>query len=39
MCYPVKCQKCNKITWGGCGQHVPSVKAQIPPEQWCNCPR
>ncbi|QQM67674.1 hypothetical protein JG540_01965 [Actinomyces weissii] len=39
MCRPVTCKKCSKTTWAGCGQHVASVKAQVPPGQWCTCDR
>lgn len=39
MCYPVKCQKCGKTTWAGCGAHIDSVKAVVPPADWCTCPR
>lgn len=35
MCRPVRCRTCSKITWAGCGQHVASVKAQVPADQWC----
>ncbi|KAJ6561728.1 hypothetical protein B0H19DRAFT_991716 [Mycena capillaripes] len=24
-CFAVKCDKCSKTTWKGCGQHVDSV--------------
>ncbi|WP_281259742.1 hypothetical protein [Mycolicibacterium palauense] len=37
MCYPVKCPRCGKTTWDGCGQHVAEVKASVPPAQWCTC--
>ncbi|SPT74840.1 Uncharacterised protein [Arcanobacterium haemolyticum] len=37
MCYPVTCKNCGKTTWGGCGQHITSVKAQVPASQWCTC--
>lgn len=37
MCYPVKCQKCGKTTWAGCGAHIESVKATVPPGDWCAC--
>eukprot|EP00658_Telonema_sp_P-2_P040474 TRINITY_DN28942_c0_g1_i1.p1 TRINITY_DN28942_c0_g1~~TRINITY_DN28942_c0_g1_i1.p1 ORF type:complete len:107 (+),score=29.67 TRINITY_DN28942_c0_g1_i1:63-383(+) len=37
MCYAVKCENCNKTTWAGCGQHIPSVKATVPANQWCEC--
>ena len=39
MCFPVKCDKCSKTTWGGCGGHIESVKASVKPENWCTCPR
>ena len=35
MCRPVRCKTCNKTTWSGCGQHVASVKAAVPADQWC----
>ncbi len=36
MCSPVPCDECGKTTWAGCGMHVDSVKAIVPPEQWCE---
>jgi hypothetical protein len=36
MCYPVTCKTCGKVTWSGCGNHVASVKAVIPAENWCD---
>ncbi len=35
MCRAVRCKKCGKTTWAGCGQHVARVKASVPGEQWC----
>jgi hypothetical protein len=35
MCRPVRCRQCGKTTWAGCGDHVESVKAKVPDEQWC----
>lgn len=35
MCRAVKCKQCGKTTWAGCGQHVDSVKAQVPAADWC----
>lgn len=35
MCYPVTCSTCNKTTWSGCGEHIESVKSQVPAAQWC----
>lgn len=36
MCRPTTCKTCQKTTWAGCGQHVASVKAMVPANQWCN---
>lgn len=36
MCHPVTCSTCQKITWRGCGNHVASVKAGIPADNWCD---
>jgi hypothetical protein len=35
MCHPVRCRRCGKTTWSGCGQHVAKVRATVPTEQWC----
>ncbi|WOK97074.1 hypothetical protein Cni_G05782 [Canna indica] len=37
MCYEVKCEKCGKTTWGGCGLHVASVYRRITDGQRCMC--
>lgn len=37
MCSPVKCDKCGKTTWAGCGEHVDAVLANVPAEQRCTC--
>jgi hypothetical protein len=26
MCFPVKCELCERMTWTGCGQHIESVR-------------
>lgn len=36
MCSPVRCRKCGKTTWSGCGQHVDMVKRSVPKAQWCD---
>lgn len=33
------CKTCKKTTWAGCVQHVDQVKATVPSNQWCTCPR
>ncbi|KAI9507325.1 hypothetical protein F5148DRAFT_131462 [Russula earlei] len=38
-CYPVKCDKCGKTTWKGCGNHIDSVMSEIKEEDRCSCPR
>lgn len=35
MCRPTTCKTCQKTTWAGCGQHIASVKAMVPANQWC----
>eukprot|EP00727_Mastigamoeba_balamuthi_P007443 m51a1_g3319 putative trx2p (158) ;mRNA; r:351786-352429 len=37
MCYPVKCPKCSKTTWAGCGAHVDMVMSRVPVDQRCTC--
>lgn len=36
MCRPVRCKRCQKTTWSGCGQHIAQVKAMVPSDQWCT---
>ena len=36
MCRPVSCKVCGKTTWAGCGQHIASVKQNVPAGQWCD---
>mmetsp|Transcript_4021 Transcript_4021/g.4644 ORF Transcript_4021/g.4644 Transcript_4021/m.4644 type:complete len:101 (+) Transcript_4021:196-498(+) len=37
MCRKVKCSKCGKWTWAGCGMHIESALAGIKPEDRCSC--
>jgi len=37
MCSPAVCNRCKKITWTGCGQHVDQALAGVPPENRCTC--
>ncbi|KAI9237652.1 MAG: hypothetical protein BYD32DRAFT_416027 [Podila humilis] len=39
MCFAVKCNKCGKTTWKGCGMHVEQVMRDVPKSQQCECPR
>lgn len=36
MCRAVRCKTCSKTTWAGCGQHIASVRARVPADQWCG---
>jgi hypothetical protein len=38
MCHRTTCRKCQKPSWGGCGQHVNQVMAGVPKSQRCQCP-
>ena len=35
MCQAIRCRRCGKTTWSGCGAHIAAVKAGVPDEQWC----
>lgn len=37
MCSPANCEKCGKVTWTGCGQHIDEALAGVPQEQLCTC--
>ncbi|KAJ4843704.1 hypothetical protein Tsubulata_024544 [Turnera subulata] len=37
MCYRVNCKQCGKISWGGCGNHLPGVYNSIEKGQHCMC--
>jgi len=39
MCSPDKCNKCQKGTWQGCGEHIEEALAFFPEDQRCTCPR
>ncbi|TFK36665.1 hypothetical protein BDQ12DRAFT_236509 [Crucibulum laeve] len=38
-CRQVKCEKCGKTTWAGCGQHVDAVMQNVKEEDKCTCAR
>ena len=37
MCSPVQCQKCNKVTWSGCGDHIEYALQNVKIEDRCKC--
>lgn len=37
MCQAVKCAKCEKMGWRGCGAHVEQVLGSVPKAQRCQC--
>ncbi|KUJ18606.1 uncharacterized protein LY89DRAFT_642993 [Mollisia scopiformis] len=37
MCMKATCANCQKTSWYGCGNHVPSVMDSIPAEERCTC--
>lgn len=39
MCQAVKCAKCGKTTWAGCGNHVDQVMRNVPVSNRCACDR
>ena len=36
MCRAVKCRKCGKTTWAGCGMHVDQVMSGVPKPDHCQ---
>jgi hypothetical protein len=39
MCHRIRCTRCDKATWAGCGRHVEEALEGVPPEKRCQCPR
>ena len=37
MCSAVRCEKCGKATWEGCGQHIEEALEGIPEADRCKC--
>jgi len=37
MCSAVRCDKCGKATWSGCGQHIEEALAPFGEDQRCKC--
>ena len=37
MCKRIRCSRCNKYTWTGCGRHIESVLSGVKPEYRCCC--
>ena len=37
MCSRVKCPRCGKPTWSGCGAHVEQVLGNVPVKDRCDC--
>lgn len=35
MCRAVRCKKCGKTTWAGCGQHADQVMRNVPRSDRC----
>jgi hypothetical protein len=37
MCQRVRCSKCGKPTFVGCGRHVEQVLGDVPVTDRCHC--
>ena len=37
MCSAVRCEKCGKATWSGCGQHIEQALANFSEAERCQC--
>jgi Na+-translocating ferredoxin:NAD+ oxidoreductase RNF subunit RnfB len=38
MCQAIRCEKCGKAGWRGCGAHVEQVLAGVRASDRCSCP-
>ncbi|MDO5052091.1 MAG: hypothetical protein Q4E05_04260 [Pseudoclavibacter sp.] len=36
MCRAVRCRRCGKTTWAGCGRHVEQLMRGVPAAQRCR---
>jgi len=37
MCHRVRCSKCGKPSWAGCGAHVEEALRGVPVAERCRC--
>lgn len=37
MCHRTTCQRCDKPTWSGCGNHVEQALAGVAKADRCQC--
>lgn len=37
MCSPVRCNRCSKVTWSGCGEHIEEALAPFSSDELCTC--
>jgi len=37
MCQRIRCPKCGRPGWVGCGAHVEQVLKGVPREERCQC--
>jgi hypothetical protein len=39
MCREIRCTKCSRPSWAGCGAHVEQVLGHVPRDKRCQCER
>jgi hypothetical protein len=39
MCQRIRCERCGRPGYTGCGAHVSQVLADVPPDKRCQCPK
>jgi hypothetical protein len=37
MCHRIRCPKCGKPTWAGCGSHIEEALRGVPVAERCRC--
>jgi hypothetical protein len=37
MCRRIRCERCGRPGFAGCGAHIEQVLGDVPPAQRCQC--
>lgn len=37
MCRRIRCERCGRPSFAGCGAHIEQVLGDVPPDQRCQC--
>jgi len=37
MCHQVRCERCGRPTWSGCGRHIEQALGDVALQDRCTC--